>query len=198
MPSLVVELSNSVYSHFRGIWSQYTLTKTGVLSGNHRVKRGFTNVNVDRQVGGTITVSAADDGNARLIKEIPKQSVFADFDMDHTIVFSVRYSGCAHSVYRLKYGQIVVLHIYRGNQLTDVDGCVKHMRKYADDKGLTELHTLPTRGVQGGACSGIVAVSERYGGYVRSTLVKIGANGSILGTTTSEQPNAPRYAETQL
>jgi len=202
MHSLVVELSNGVYTSIRGLFGPPAMSKLGVLSTDLWIERGYANVVVDRQTA-TLTVSAAPNGghtNARLIKEKPKFSVFADFDTQHNIVFSVRYSGCAHSVYRMKHGQIVVLHVYRGDQLKDIEACVTNLTKYANDNGWTHLHTAPTRGVQSGTqgCSGIVAVSERFGGYVRSTLVKMGAGGSILGTTAYADVNAPPFVATQI
>ena len=203
MPSLVVELSNGVYTSIRGVFGYPPVSKLGVLSTDLWIKRCYTNVWVDRQTA-TLTVSAAPNGgqtNARLIKEKPKFSVFADFDTQHNIVFSVRYTGCAHSVYRMKHGQIVVLHVYKGNQLQDIEACVTNLTKYANDNGWTHLHTAPTGGiVQSGTqgCNAIVAVSERFGGYVRSTLVKVGAGGSILGTTAYANVNAPPFVATQI
>lgn len=195
MPSLVIELDLGVYSHIKGVWRKYDLSKQGELSSMHKIKRGYSDVCVDRNPQGTsffartLAVSAAGNGgatNCRLIVEQPSHSVFANFDNQHKIVISVRYSGCAHSVYRLKHGQIVVLHVYRGGQ--NPDECVDLLADYANGHGWTHLHTVTTAGMQGNTpgCQALVGVSEWYGQNVRSIIAMVGANGSIVGTSPAE------------
>lgn len=194
MPSLVIELDLGVYSNIKGVWKSYDRSKQGELSSQSKINRAYSDVLLNRNpqanlFSKTLSVGVGNAGNTncRLICEKPGASVFADFDNQHNIIISVRYSGCAHIVYRLRQGQIVVLHVYRGGG-QNADELVDSLADYANGNGWTRLHTVATRGVQSNTqgCGAIVAISERYGQYVRSILAMVGAGGSIVGTSTPE------------
>lgn len=158
------------------------------MSQGQKLYRGYVDLDITtssetRQSGLKLNMRKANErglGNGRYIREQRNRSVFAPIDSNHTIVISGRYGGCAYKVYRLRYGQIICAHIYRGGQ--NPEELVNVLTEFADRRGWTELHHISTDGETTRGCTRVLTVTEKTGTAVLSILVKVGEGNRIVAT----------------
>lgn len=168
MPSiatLVADLNGGAVPGIGAKPDSNSTTSTALISGTCRVKELHVNMNASFSGTGRLSCSAAGLGaayNGCYVHFQDDWSTVGTMDLNHLIVASGNFSGCAYKVYRSAPATYKCVHIARPGGAGS-DALVTLMDNYAQQKGWTLLQTVSTVGVIGvGGCSEVFVVSQLF------------------------------------
>jgi hypothetical protein len=140
-------------------------TSTAVISGTCRVKELHVNMTAAFSGTGRLSCTAAGIGgayNGCYVHFQDDWSTVGTMDLNHLVVASGNFSGCAYHIYKSAPTTYKCVHIARPGGV-GANALVNLMDNYAQQKGWTRLQTVSTVGVIGvGGASEVFVVSQLF------------------------------------